>query len=208
MPARSAASGIAFLLAPGAGAPSSHPRMRTFARLIGSIGTVAPFDYPYAIEGRKRPDPLPKLIAAHRAAVAALRESHDGPIVLAGKSMGGRVGCHVALVEPVEAVICLGYPLCGAGDRSKLRDQVLLDLRTPAMFVQGTRDPLCPLDLLEGVRKRMRAPSTLHVVDGADHSLLVAKTTLKAQGSTQEEADDQILSAIARFLEDALGSRT
>ena len=50
----------------------------------------------------------------------------------------------------------------------------------------------------------MRAPSTLHVVDGADHSLLVAKTTLKAQGSTQEEADDQILAAISRFLKDAL----
>ena len=178
--------------------------MRTFARLLGSLGRVEPFDYPYMIEGGKRPDPLPKLIAAHRAALASLREKHDGPIVLAGKSMGGRVGCHVALVEPVEAVICLGYPLCGAGDRSKLRDQVLLELRTPAMFVQGTRDPLCPLDLLEGVRKRMRAPSTLHVVDGADHSLLVAKTTLKALGSTQEEADDQILAAISRFLKDAL----
>lgn len=196
--------GIAFLLAPGAGAPSSHPRMRTFARLLGSLGRVEPFDYPYMIERRGRPDPLPKLIAAHRAALASLREKHDGPIVLAGKSMGGRVGCHVALVEPVEAVICLGYPLCGAGDRAKLRDQVLLELRTPVMFVQGTRDPLCPLDLLEGVRKRMRAPSTLHVVDGADHSLLVAKTTLKALGSTQEEADDQILAAISRFLKDAL----
>jgi predicted alpha/beta-hydrolase family hydrolase len=198
---------IAFLLAPGAGAPSSHPRMRTFARLLGSIGSVEPFDYPYAIEGRSRPDPLPKLIAAHRAALASLREKHDGPIVLAGKSMGGRVGCHVALVEPVEAVICLGYPLCGAGDRSKLRDQVLLELRTPVMFVQGTRDPLCPLDLLEGVRKRMRAPSTLDVVDGADHSLLVAKTTLKALGSSQEEADEQILAAISRFLKDALEGR-
>jgi len=198
---------IAFLLAPGAGAPSSHPRMRTFARLLGTLGTVEPFDYAYAIEGRKRPDPLPKLIAAHRAALTSLRGRHDGPIVLAGKSMGGRVGCHVALVEPVEAVICFGYPLCAAGDRSKLRDQVLLELRTPVMFVQGTRDPLCPLELLEDVRKRMRAPSTLHVVDGADHSLLVAKTTLKALGSTREEADDQILAAIARFLKDALGDR-
>ena len=199
--------GVAFLLAPGAGAPSSHPRMRTFARLLGSIGRVEPFDYPYAIEGRGRPDPLPKLIAAHRAALAALRESHDGRVVLAGKSMGGRVGCHVALVEPVEAVISFGYPLCGAGDRSKLRDQVLLELPTPAMFVQGTRDPLCPLELLEGVRKRMRAPSTLHVVNGADHSLLVAKTTLKADGSTQAEADDKILTAIARFLEGTPANR-
>ncbi len=200
--------GLAFLLAPGAGAPSSHPRMRTFARLLGSIGRVEPFDYSYMIERRRRPDPLPKLIAAHRAALSALRESHDGPIVLAGKSMGGRVGGHLALVEPVAAVICFGYPLCGAGDRSKLRDQVLLELRTPAMFVQGTRDPLCPLELLEDVRKRMKAPSTLHVVEGADHSLLVAKTKLKTAGSTQGEADDRIEPAIALFLRDLLGDRS
>jgi uncharacterized protein len=200
--------GLAFLLAPGAGAPSSHPRMRTFARLLGSIGRVEPFDYSYMIERRGRPDPLPKLIAAHGAALSALRESHDGPIVLAGKSMGGRVGCHLALVEPVAAVICFGYPLCGVGDRSKLRDQVLLELRPPAMFVQGTRDPLCPLELLEDVRKRMKAPSTLHVVEGADHSLLVAKTKLKTARSTQGEADDRIETAIALFLRDLLGDRS
>jgi predicted alpha/beta-hydrolase family hydrolase len=193
---------VAFLLAPGAGAPSSHPRMRTFARLLGPIGAVEPFDYPYMIEGRGRPDPLPKLIAAHRAALGALRAKHDGPIVLAGKSMGGRVGCHVALVEPVAAVICLGYPLCGTGDRSKLRDEVLVELRTPILFVQGTRDALCPLELLEDVRKRMRASSLLHVVDGADHSLLVAKTTLKAQNSSQDETDERIRAAIVGFLKD------
>jgi predicted alpha/beta-hydrolase family hydrolase len=196
--------GPAFLLAPGAGATSSHPRMRTLARLLASIGPVESFDYPYALEGRGRPDPLPKLIAAHRAALAALRLKHDGPIVLAGKSMGGRVGCHVALVDKVAAVICFGYPLCGAGDRSKLRDQVLLELKTPILFLQGTRDPLCPLDLLEAVRKRMRAPSTLHVVDGGDHSLLVAKATLKAQGSTQQDADEGVRTAIALFLKEAL----
>ncbi|HEY4806838.1 MAG TPA: alpha/beta family hydrolase [Roseiarcus sp.] len=196
--------GPAFLLAPGAGAPSSHPRMRTFARMLGTIGLVQPFDYPYALEGRSRPDPLPKLIAAHRAALAQLRVKHDGPIVLAGKSMGGRVGCHVALVDPVAAVICFGYPLCAAGDRSKLRDQVLLELEKPTMFVQGARDPLCPLDLLEAVRKRMRAPSTLYVVEGGDHSLMVAKTALKALGSSQEQMDDGMLTAIARFLKDPL----
>jgi predicted alpha/beta-hydrolase family hydrolase len=191
---------IVFLLAPGAGAPSSHPRMRTFAGLLGTLGSVHPFDYPYALEGRGRPDPLPKLIEAHRAALAALRAKHDGPIVLAGKSMGGRVGCHVALIEPVAALLCLGYPLCGAGDRSKLRDQVLLELKTPILFAQGTRDALCPLDLLEGVRKRMRAPSTLHVVEGGDHSLMVAKMALKALGSSQDDVDDGVLTAIARFL--------
>jgi predicted alpha/beta-hydrolase family hydrolase len=192
--------GPAFLLAPGAGAPSSHPRMQTFARMLGTIGSVQPFDYAYALAGRKRPDPLPRLIEAHRTALATLRASPDGPIVLAGKSMGGRVGCHVALVDPVRAVICFGYPLCGAGDRSKLRDQVLLELKTPILFVQGTRDALCPLDLLGDVRTRMGAPSTLYVVEGGDHSLMVGKAALKALGSSQEDVDDGMVTAIARFL--------
>jgi uncharacterized protein len=204
MPASAPTSAPVFLLAPGAGAPSSHARMRTFARMLGTIGLVEPFDYPYASEGRRRPDPLPRLIAAHRAALAKLRAENDGPIVLAGKSMGGRVGCHVALVDPVQAVICLGYPLCAAGDRSKLRDQVLLELKTPVMFAQGTRDPLCPLDLLEGVRKQMRAPTTLYVVEGGDHSLMVAKAALKTLGSSQEQVDENMLTAIVRFLKEAL----
>ncbi len=191
---------VAFLLAPGAGAPASHPRMRTFVRLIGTLGPVEPFDYPYAIEGRKRPDLLPRLIEAHRAALAKLRGTHDGPVVLAGKSMGGRIGCHLALVELVEAVVCLGYPLRGAGERSELRDQVLVDLRTPILFVQGSRDPLCPLDLLEYVLKRMRAPSALHVVEDADHSLLVSKVALKARGATQDQADEEWLRAVGAFL--------
>ena len=178
--------------------------MQTFARLLATIGPVEPFDYSYALAGRRRPDPLAKLIEAHRAALAALRAKHEGPIVLAGKSMGGRVGCHVALFEPVQAVICFGYPLCGAGDRSKLRDEVLLELKTPTLFVQGTRDPLCPLDLLEGVRKRMHAPSTLHVIEGGDHSLMVAKAALTALGSSQDDVDESILAAIARFLREAL----
>jgi predicted alpha/beta-hydrolase family hydrolase len=196
--------GPAILLAPGAGAPSSHPRMRTFARLLGTIALVDSFDYPYALERRRRPDPLPRLVESHQAALAVLRAKPGGPIVLAGKSMGSRVGCHVALVDQVDALICFGYPLCGAGDRSKLRDRVLLELKTPILFVQGTRDPLCPLDLLGDVRKRMSAPSTLYVVEGGDHSLLVAKTALKAQGSSQEEVDDGVRTAVFRFVKDAL----
>jgi uncharacterized protein len=191
---------LAFLLAPGAGAPSSHPRMQTFARLLGKLGSVHPFDYPYMIEDRKSPDRLPRLIEAHRAALHALRQKHTGPIILVGKSMGGRVGCHVALVEKVAAVVCLGYPLCGGGHVSKLRDQVLLELATPAMFVQGTRDRLCPLEIFEEVRGRMSAPTGIHVVEGGRHSLLVLKTELKARGVTQENVDLGIFGAIEDFI--------
>jgi hypothetical protein len=128
--------------------------MLRWAELLTTIGNVVAFDYPNLAEGRKRPDPLPKLIEAHRAALEKARQSHAGPVVLIGKSMGGRVGCHLALQKTVAAVVCLGYPLCGGGDCSKLRDKVLRELSTPILFVQGTRDSLCPLNVLARVRAR------------------------------------------------------
>ena len=84
------------------------------------------------------------------------------------------------------------------GDRTKLRDEVLLELRTPILFVQGTRDPLCPLDLLESVRSKMTAPNSLHVVEGGDHSLLVRKKDLGDE--TQEDVDQRIAEAIRDFV--------
>lgn len=189
-----------FLFAPGAGAPSSHPWMQSWKQRLSGLGGIETFDYDYMREGRKRPDPLPHLIQRHRQALADARAKTAAPIILIGKSMGGRVGCHVALEEKVTAVICLGYPLCSMGDRTKLRDQVLRDLRTPVLFVQGTRDSLCPLDLLAKVRSDMAAPNVLHVVEGGDHSLRVLKSQLKAMGSTQEAIDERILKGIAEFL--------
>jgi len=188
---------LVFLFAPGAGAPSTHPWMQRWKQRLIQIGDVETFDYDYMRAARKRPDRLPQLIAAHRAAFAKVRAKTSGPIILIGKSMGGRIGCHVALGENVNGVVCLSYPLCGGGDRSKLRDQVLRDLRTPILFVQGTRDPLCPLDLLESVRSKMTAPNFIHVVEGGDHSLLVRKKDLANE--TQNDVDQRILGAIATF---------
>jgi predicted alpha/beta-hydrolase family hydrolase len=189
-----------FLFAPGAGAPSSHRWMQRWADLLRGIGTVELFDYDYMREGRKRPDPLPVLIAAHRDALAKARSEHPGPAVLIGKSMGSRVGCHLSLDVPVAAVVCLGYPLCGGGDPTKLRDKVLREMTTPILFVQGTRDPLCPLDLLESVRGDMRAPNELHVVEEGDHSLAVTKRQLVRQGEMQDVVDQRVLQTIADFV--------
>jgi uncharacterized protein len=190
------------LFAPGAGAPSSHPWMQNWKTCLSEIGNVETFDYDYMRESRKRPDPLPKLIAAHRKALSQARERHPaGSTILIGKSMGGRIGCHVSLEEKVEALVCLGYPLCAMGDRTKIRDEVLRALNTPIMFVQGTRDPLCPLDLLEQVRAEMKAPNFLHVVEGGDHSLRVPKRQLQGTSTTQEDIDHEIFKTIVGFVE-------
>ena len=198
------------LFAPGAGAPSSHPWMQNWKRRLSEIGEVETFDYDYMRAGRKRPDRLPQLIAAHRAALGTFvdresrsvnREEPSTPrLLLVGKSMGGRIGCYASLEEKVDGLVCLGYPLCAMGDRTKVRDEVLRALTTPILFVQGTRDALCPLDLLERVRADMKAPNFLHVVEGGDHSLRVPKRQLQATGETQEEVDQRIFQAIADFV--------
>jgi predicted alpha/beta-hydrolase family hydrolase len=186
------------LFAPGAGAPSSSAWMARWAERLAALGTVVRFDYPYALAGRRAPDRPPVLVEAHRAALAAARARHRGPAVLVGKSMGGRVGCHLALEKDVAAVVCLGYPLRAQG--GALRDEVLIALRRPVLFVQGTRDPLCPLDLLQAVRRRMRAPSALHVVEGGGHGLEVGVRTLRGRGETQDDVERRACDAIGAFV--------
>lgn len=186
------------LFAPGAGAPSSSAWLRAWAARLGRLGRVTTLDYPYQQAGRKRPDPLPTLLEAHRAALRAM--DGEGPVVLAGKSMGSRVGCHLALEEEVRAVVCFGYPL--VGQNGKRRDEVLLALRRPVLFVQGTRDPLCPLPELAGVRARMAAPTALHVVETGDHSLIVTAGHTRATGRTQADEDEAALAAVDAFVAD------
>ncbi len=197
------------LFAPGAGAPSTSAWMERWAARLGTLGEVVRLDYPYALAGRRSPDKLPVLVAAHRRTLAEARTRHPGPVFLVGKSMGGRVGCHVALEEPpgsIAGLVCLGYPL--RGQRGQLRDEVLVALRTAVLFVQGSRDALCPLAALEQVRPRMAAPNALHVVEGGNHSLEVGARALAARGETQEDVDARALEAIAAFVRERLGSPT
>ena len=178
--------------------------MSAWAERLGTLGDVIRFDYPYMRTGRRSPDRLPVLVGAHREALAAASAGRRGPVVLAGKSMGSRVGCHLALEEAVDALVCLGYPL--RGGRGELRSEVLIALRTPILFVQGTRDPLCPLDALEDVRRRMQAPATLYRVEGGNHSLEVGPRALRAADETQGDVDARTLRAIAAFLREHLTS--
>jgi predicted alpha/beta-hydrolase family hydrolase len=115
--------------------------------------------------------------------------------------MGSRIGCHLALEEPVDAIVCLGYPLVSPGPSKKLRDEVLLATTTPILFVQGTRDSLCPLPQLAKVLERMRAPHELFVVESGDHSLQITKTHARTEGTTQEKVDERVRLQIRAFLD-------
>jgi predicted alpha/beta-hydrolase family hydrolase len=201
------------LLAHGAGAGQRSPWMTAWASRLSALGDVVPFEYAYMAAGKKRPDPLPVLVERHREALALARSrfGSDRPVVLLGKSMGSRVGCHLAVEESeqgargtgaVRALVCFGYPLLGAarkdGSRA-VRDEVLRRLRTPVLFLQGTRDPLCPLEQLEAVRLAVPAPTRLHVVPGGDHSLIVRKS----DRVPQSEVDDALLESVRKFIASA-----
>jgi len=164
---------------------------------LETLAPVRAFDYLYRRRGSSRPDPLPTLIATHSDALRAGREELGDSAILIGKSMGGRVSCHVAASEPCRAVVCFGYPL--RGTNGKLRDQVLLECPAPIFFVQGTRDPLCELSELESVLTARPFPSELMVVESGDHSLVATRSYLKQSGKSDETMAADILARIANF---------
>ncbi len=153
-------------------------------------------DHSRFVGHRKRPDRLPVLIAAHRAELAKARKHYRGPIVLIGKSMRSRVGCHVALETGVSNRM-FGISTLRNG---RPRQNVLLKLKAPVLFVQGSRDQLCPLDLLESVRARMTAVTSLEIISNGDHSLTVTRRRLSASGENQNQVDGRVLKRIADFV--------
>lgn len=189
-----------FVFAHGAGAPSTSPWMRRWREYLQTIGHVVPFDYPYMQARRKMPDRMPALVEAHRAVLEKVRaEAGGAPIFLAGKSMGSRVGCHLSLEEKVAGLVCIGYPLV-SGASGKLRDEVLVALRTPILFIQGTHDDLCPLPKLQDVRARMTAPNWIYVAQDANHSIELP--SVKRTPALQQDLEYSAADAVRRFVED------
>ena len=195
----------AFLLAHGAGLPMGAPLLEFVAEGLAGAGyPVLAFQYPYmerrVREGRKRPpDPPARLESAHRAALAALAaERPDLRILLIGKSLGGRIGSHLAAKgEDCAGLVHLGYPLHPAGRPAELRSEHFPAICQPALFVQGTRDALCDLDLLREALRRHAGAATLELVLGGDHSFELPARL----GRSREDVWGQVLGATLRWAE-------
>lgn len=157
------------LLAHGAGTDRTHPHVTALARALIARGlSVATFDYPYRAEGRRPPDRVPVLIECHRSVAEHLRSRGD--VVLAGRSMGGRMATMlVADGFETPAVVVYGYPLHPAGRPEKLRVEHLGAISVPVLFVRGSRDSLARADLFD-THIRSRPYATVVDIDGADHS--------------------------------------
>jgi predicted alpha/beta-hydrolase family hydrolase len=201
----------AVLLAHGAGADMDHPFMVAVHEGLAARGAVVlRFNFRYTEEGRGAPDRPPVLLDTMRAArdtLLARPEAKGLPLVLAGKSMGGRMASHLAaLGEPADALVFFGYPLHPPKQPEKMRDAHLGDVSCPMLFLEGTRDPLCDLALLRPVLERLGDHATLHVIEDGDHSFHVRKSSGRGDAEALEEAIDAAAAWIARVTKDGARS--
>ncbi|MFN3546288.1 MAG: alpha/beta family hydrolase [Mesorhizobium sp.] len=169
------------LLAHGAGAPMDSPAMTGIATALATAGLrVARFEFAYMAArraGARKPPPRAEtLIAEYRAAIEALPAA--GPLVIGGKSMGGRVASMLAdegfAERRIAGLLCLGYPFHPPGQPEKLRSAHLETLTTPTLICQGTRDPFGTRE--EVAAYRLSSSIELLWLEDGDHDLKPRKS--------------------------------
>ena len=170
-----AAPGV--VLAPGAGGDLRGAGLAALAGGLASLGhLVLRFNLPYREAGRGTPPAAERSAGGYRAAVEdATRRVFPGPWVVGGKSYGGRVASlSVAGGLQAAGLVFYGYPLHAPGREDAPRVAHWPSIRVPCLFLEGTADPFCNLDLLREHLPALGAPATLHIVEGGDHSLGVS----------------------------------
>ncbi len=192
---RGDAAAVTLLLAHGAGAPMDSPFMNSLADALAERGlSIARFEFPYMadrrVDGRKRPpNPMPRLMDAFREAAASI----DGPVVLAGKSMGGRVASMLGDEIGARAIVCFGYPFHPPRKPERTRIQHLQALATPTLVVQGTRDPFGKPGEVSGYA--LGEQVRVQWLESGDHDF----KPLKASGLTQQMLIERAADAAVRF---------
>ncbi len=194
-----------YVLAHGAGAGMNHSFMAAVADelAVRGIGTLR-YNFPYMEKGSKRPD-TPKIAhAAVREAVnEAARLAPGVPLFAGGKSFGGRMTSQAQAIEPlpgVRGLIFLAFPLHPAGKPSDERATHLADVKVPMLFLQGSKDELATVDLLQPVVASLGKRATLELSAEADHSFHVPARS----GRKDAEVRGELLDAAARWIDQAL----
>jgi uncharacterized protein len=196
-------SRLCYVFAHGAGAGMTHASMEIVAAGLAERGIATlRYQFPYMEKGSKRPDAPKVAHAAVRAAVAeAARCCPALPLIAGGRSFGGRMTSQAQALLPlsgVRALAFLGFPLHPAGKPSSDRARHLADVKIPMLFLQGTRDALA--SLLEPVVKSLGSYAMLRLLDGADHSFHV----LKSSGRNDREVMDEALDAFAAWVDEVI----
>lgn len=166
-----------YLFAHGAGGPMDHPWMTRVARDLGERGIrVVRFNFPYMEAKRRAPDRPPVLLDTFRQII----EEHGGGanVAIGGKSMGGRMATMIADEMNVRGVAVFGYPFHPPGKPEQLRTAHLETLSTPALILQGTRDPFGTRE--EVNRYKLSRAVDVYWLEGGDHSLKPAENVARA----------------------------
>jgi predicted alpha/beta-hydrolase family hydrolase len=190
------------LLAHGAGAGMRHNFMESLSATLAERGVATlRYQFPYMEKGSKRPDAERVLTDTVRAAVAVSEQlAGDLPLFAGGKSMGGRMTSVAAATKPlanVRGLVFFGFPLHAAGKPSDERGRHLVDLQTPMLFLQGSRDTLSDLTLLRRLCARVGKRAELFVIEGGDHSFHM----LKSSGRSDTEARQEIAEKATSWME-------
>lgn len=196
-----------YVLAHGAGAGMTHPFMASVADELAERGVATlRYQFPSMESGSKRPDTPKVAHATVRAAVALMsRLAPDLLLIAGGKSFGGRMTSQAQAAAPlpgVRGIVFLGFPLHPPGRPSDERAKHLYDVHLPLLFLQGTRDALADVGLLQPLAAQLGARATLKLFPDADHSFHVPART----GRKDAEVRADILDALAVWI-DAIARR-
>jgi uncharacterized protein len=172
------------LLYPGAGSGRDHRSLVTIEECLRGAAHVERLDFPYRREGRRAPDRAPKLMDAIRGDLATVRRRR-GPVVLGGRSMGGRMCSMVAAnvdgrgpVPRLAGIVLICYPLHPPGKPDRLRVEHLVDIAVPCLFVSGTNDPFGSPDELTEWTGTIPAPVEHVWIERGRHDLAGAEDTI------------------------------
>jgi len=190
-----------YVFAPGAGAGITHAFMEDVAAGLAERNIASlRYQFPYMERGSGRPDPPPICHATIHAAVQeAARLLPDVPLFAGGKSFGGRMTSKAQASSPlpgVRGLIFLGFPVHLAKKPATSRAAHLADVRVPMLFLQGTRDELADLTLLEPVTQKLGSLGTLERIEAADHGFHV----LVRSGRTNAQVMTELLDKMAAWI--------
>ena len=190
------------LFAHGAGAAMDSPGMTMIAEaLVEQDFKLVRFEFSYMADrrtgGSRRPPPkAEKLNTEYESVVAALNA--DGPVIIGGKSMGGRVASMVAdnlfATQKILGLLCVGYPFHPIGKPEKLRTDHLKDLQTPTLICQGTRDPFGTKD--EAAGYDLSPAIQLRWFEDGDHDL---KPRKRISGFSHSDHMQAMAAAVAAW---------
>ena len=198
-PAEGAAKRLRFVYAPGAGSGLSDAFGVYTAREIAAHGVETwRFQFPYKEKGRSAPDPPTLLQATWLAVIDAVAARGAEPIVIGGRSMGGRIASMVVASGEVElaGLVLLAYPLVPPGRATSDRAEHFPRIAVPTLFCSGTRDSFGTPEQLREAGALVRH-AMVHFLEGADHGF----ATLKASGRTKDEVYAEAVETMLAFFE-------